>query len=155
MYKNAEIIKHLYLAANQAPEPMFKISNDPRFVKKTFVLPRSGRQVMLPIGQFLSRSGLDELPQVINILRGEMSWFGPRPLPVKEALALAQTDPTWSKWRHSVLPGIFSAWALDPKHNKSLAHWKKLERATIKMSTVERWRTIAKIVQRQVQHLIF
>lgn len=150
MYKNAELIKHLYLAANQAPVPMFKIGDDPRFVVKTVKLPWSHHQSTWQIGRFLSRSGLDELPQLFNILRGEMSWFGPRPLPVKEALALAQTDPTWAKWRQQVLPGIFSAWALDPNHNKSLAHWKKLERATIQMSEGQKWRTILKTVWRQL-----
>jgi lipopolysaccharide/colanic/teichoic acid biosynthesis glycosyltransferase len=154
MYKNAEIIKHLYLADNQAPTPMFKINEDPRFVKKTLTLPWSDRQLVLPIGQFLSRSGLDELPQAINILRGEMSWFGPRPLPVKEALALAKTDPAWTKWRQSVLPGIFSAWALDPEHNRSLTHWKKLELISINMSTLEQWQTIGKVVWRQLRNII-
>ena len=154
MYKNAEITKHLYLAANQAPSPMFKIGNDQRFIKKSLSLPWRKNSFRLNVGHFLSRSGLDELPQIINIIKGEMSWFGPRPLPVKESLALEQIDPTWAKWRHSVSPGIFSAWALDSQHNKSLKHWKKLEQATIKMPEMEKYSTICQVVYKQLCNIL-
>lgn len=154
MYKNAEITKHLYLASNQAPAPMFKIGDDHRFIKKSLSWPGQKNSLQANVGQFLSRSGLDELPQIINIIKGEMSWFGPRPLPVKEALALAQIDPAWAKWRQTVLPGIFSAWALDPQHNKSLSHWKKLEHITINMSQMEKYSTIYRVVYKQLRNIL-
>jgi lipopolysaccharide/colanic/teichoic acid biosynthesis glycosyltransferase len=74
---------------------MFKISNDPRFVK---------------FGKFLSHTGLDELPQLVNVIKGEMSLVGPRPLPVAEANSLKIIDVDWYFWRHQVKPGLFSLW---------------------------------------------
>ncbi len=69
----AETVKRRMVHLNEADGPVFKIRNDPRFT---------------PIGRFLSHTGLDELPQLINVLKGEMALIGPRPLPVDEAKKL-------------------------------------------------------------------
>lgn len=97
---------------NQAPGPMFKIFDDPRFIG---------------VGKWLSKSGLDELPQLFNVLSGEMSFVGPRPLPVSEVL---QLDSDWD-FRHQVKPGIFSEWTLADNRHHSLKDWKKLDQLTL------------------------
>jgi lipopolysaccharide/colanic/teichoic acid biosynthesis glycosyltransferase len=112
MQKNASLTKKTYKYLNQAPEPMFKIFDDPRFVG---------------IGKFLSKTGLDETPQFINILRGEMSFVGPRPLPLSEVRKL---HPSW-KFRSQVKPGLFSEWTLSEKRHESLNSWKKLDQKTL------------------------
>lgn len=112
MKPGAENLRTDYEHLNQAPYPMFKIFTDPRFVG---------------IGKWLSQTGFDEFPQLINILRGEMSFIGPRPLPVNEA-KLLKSD--WN-FRYEVKPGIFSYWTLSPDRHKSLAIWKKLDQKTL------------------------
>ena len=104
---------------NIAPYPMFKIKNDPRFHS---------------IGKVLSKFGADELPQLVNILKGEMSFVGPRPLPTNEAWLL---NDSWD-FRYRVKPGILSKWALSPNRYKSLVNWKKLEKKTIEVGSVKK-----------------
>jgi lipopolysaccharide/colanic/teichoic acid biosynthesis glycosyltransferase len=155
MNKNAQKNKNKYLKQNEAPAPMFKIASDPRFIRKKIHLPFSKKVWLLEVGRYLSQSGLDELPQFFNILKGEMSLFGPRPLPVEEALLLKKIDPAWYRWRHSVKPGIFSAWALDSQHNKSFTYWKKLEKETLAMSLSQQLTTIWKIIIKQLKRALF
>jgi lipopolysaccharide/colanic/teichoic acid biosynthesis glycosyltransferase len=112
MYRNAHRQQKKLIKLNQAPGPMFKIFEDPRFVG---------------IGRFLSGSGLDELPQIFNILKGEMSFVGPRPLPVNEA---KQLSAAW-EFRTAVKPGIFSEWTLAENRHNSLTDWKELDRLTV------------------------
>ena len=142
MVKNAELLrskKQNQLAKlNYAPQPMFKISNDPRFVK---------------FGKFLSHTGLDELPQLVNVIKGEMSLVGPRPLPVNEANSLKKIDANWYFWRHQVKPGLFSLWVLDDKRHQSLKTWKKLERKTLALNLVQQYLLIFKIIFIQLQRV--
>lgn len=112
MIKDAEKAKKKLLHLNQAPSPMFKIFNDPRFIKG---------------GRFLSATGIDELPQLLNVIKGEMSLVGPRPLPVAEANKL---DKSW-QFRFQVKPGLFSEWTADERRHKSLKDWKQLEMNTL------------------------
>ena len=113
MYVGAEKNQWRYQDENLAPTPMYKNWNDPRFVGG---------------GRFLAKSGLDELPQLWNILRGEMSFVGPRPLPMYEAKKLGSD---WD-FRYQVKPGIFSDWSLAlNKRYQSLVQWKKLEKTTL------------------------
>ncbi|OGJ37539.1 MAG: hypothetical protein A2383_00760 [Candidatus Pacebacteria bacterium RIFOXYB1_FULL_39_46] len=114
MQKNASMLKSKYIHLNEAPTPMFKITRDPRFVG---------------IGWILSRTGLDELPQLWNILCGQMSFVGPRPLPINEARALPKD---WRFWREQVRPGVFSEWSSSPQKHLSLENWEKLEKTTLK-----------------------
>ena len=76
---------------NEASGPLFKIRRDPR---------------LTPVGAFLRRYSLDELPQLLNVLRGEMSLVGPRPLPQRDFEHLED----WHKKRYLVLPGMTGLW---------------------------------------------
>lgn len=115
MHQSAEKLKKTLLTENEAPFPMFKHHDDPRFVG---------------IGRWLSNTGLDELPQLLNILKGEMSFIGPRPLPVSEAKIIHHKYPNW-RFRELVKPGIFSEWSLDAKRHSSIKHWQDLDQKTL------------------------
>jgi exopolysaccharide biosynthesis polyprenyl glycosylphosphotransferase len=91
MYANAAERQTQLEAANEASGPLFKIKDDPR---------------VTPIGRFLRRFSLDETPQVLNVLWGEMSLVGPRPLPIRD---YEQLEP-WHRKRYSVLPGMTGLW---------------------------------------------
>jgi lipopolysaccharide/colanic/teichoic acid biosynthesis glycosyltransferase len=106
MQVGAEQKRDTYRILNPASGPVFKIHNDPRFTR---------------IGKFLSHTGLDELPQLFNVARGDMALFGPRPLPVAEAAKLS----AWQKKRHAIRPGIISPWVLEGYHRTSFDNWMK------------------------------
>jgi lipopolysaccharide/colanic/teichoic acid biosynthesis glycosyltransferase len=74
---------------------LFKMRRDPRIT---------------PLGRFLRRSSLDELPQLINVLKGEMSLVGPRPLQMRDSALLEQLETEVFQLRLSVLPGLTGAW---------------------------------------------
>ncbi len=76
---------------NEASGALFKIRNDPR---------------VTPVGRFLRRLSIDEIPNVINVLRGEMSLVGPRPLPLRDYNQLEE----WHRRRYNVLPGMTGLW---------------------------------------------
>jgi len=86
----------------------FKMKNDPRVTR---------------VGRFLRKTSLDELPQLINVLRGEMSLVGPRPLPVEEAM---QQD-SWHNMRLEVAPGITCLWQISARHQSSFDTWARLD----------------------------
>lgn len=109
MVNNAEELKEKYQKLNEADGPVFKIKDDPRFTK---------------VGKFLSHTGLDELPQLFNILKGDMGLVGPRPLPVPEE---AKIDPKYQQIRQSIRPGLISSWLLNSKHNVAFDHWMRLD----------------------------
>ncbi len=84
---NAEQLKHELAAMNEMTGPVFKVAKDPRIT---------------PIGLFLRKFSIDELPQLYNVLRGEMILVGPRPLPVDE---VRRFDDLAHRRRLSVNPG--------------------------------------------------
>ena len=91
MYADAAERQAALEVANEAHGPLFKIKNDPR---------------VTPVGRILRKYSLDEVPQVLNVLRGEMSLVGPRPLPVRDYV---QLEP-WHRKRYLVLPGMSGLW---------------------------------------------
>lgn len=114
MVVKSEDIKKKIVNKNEANGPVFKIYNDPRFTK---------------IGGFFCHTGLDELPQLWNIIKGEMLFIGPRPLPINEAI---QIDQRYKIIRESVLPGIISPWVLSGYHNLSFNEWMELDNKYVK-----------------------
>lgn len=104
MYVGADKDQKKYQKLNEASGPVFKIKDDPRFHK---------------LGLFISHTGLDELPQLLNIIKGEMSIIGPRPLPVNESKKI----PKEFKIRETVLPGIVSPWIFRGYHKMSFNDW--------------------------------
>lgn len=113
MVENAEELKKDLLKKNEADGPVFKIKDDPRYTK---------------IGKWLAKKGLDELPQLINILKGEMSFVGPRPLPVEEALKI----PKKYQKRFSVKPGIISTWVINGAFHNDFDKWMEMDLEDIK-----------------------
>ena len=93
MYAAAATRQAALEAANEASGPLFKIKDDPRVTR---------------VGKILRRYSIDELPQVLNVLRGEMSLVGPRPLPVRDYDRLEQ----WHRRRYNVLPGMTGLWQI-------------------------------------------
>ena len=92
MVPNAEELKEKYANLNELQWPDFKITNDPR---------------VTTIGHILRKTSLDELPQLLNVLRGEMSLVGPRPTSFS-----AETYQLWHTERLDVIPGITGLWQI-------------------------------------------
>ncbi len=105
-----------YKKLNEADGPVFKIFDDPRFT---------------PFGKILSKCGLDELPQLINVIKGEMSLVGPRPLPIPEARALSKSQ----KVRELVNPGITSSWVINGSHTLRFKEWMSLDRKYVESAS--------------------
>jgi exopolysaccharide biosynthesis polyprenyl glycosylphosphotransferase len=93
---------------NEMDGPVFKVKHDPRIT---------------PLGRFLRRTTLDELPQFFNVLRGEMSLVGPRPLANYEARQV----PHWARRRYSVQPGLTCYWQVMGRNKLSFEQWMKLD----------------------------
>ncbi len=91
MQQGAEDAQEQLESLNEMDGALFKIRDDPR---------------LTPVGRFLRRFSLDELPQLVNVVRGEMSLVGPRPLPLRDFAQLEE----WHKKRYLVLPGITGLW---------------------------------------------
>jgi exopolysaccharide biosynthesis polyprenyl glycosylphosphotransferase len=91
MYKNADQVLTALMTKNEAEGPLFKMRADPRIT---------------PIGKFLRRTSLDEFPQLINVVKGDMSLVGPRP-PLPNEVAQYQE---WQKGRLAIKPGLTGLW---------------------------------------------
>jgi exopolysaccharide biosynthesis polyprenyl glycosylphosphotransferase len=113
MVANAEDIRKNLGDRNEMDGPVFKIKDDPRVTK---------------IGTFLRRTGLDELPQLFNVLKGEMSLIGPRPPLQSETLQYKR----WQLRRLSVKPGLSCFWQVKPDRNSiKFEQWMEMDLAYI------------------------
>jgi len=110
MVTNAEQLKQELAALNEMSGPVFKVTNDPRIT---------------PIGRWLRKFSVDEFPQLFNVLRGEMSLVGPRPLPVDE---VARFDDVAHRRRLSVRPGLTCLWQVSGRNDvKDFQDWVRLD----------------------------
>jgi len=121
MVEDAENQKSKIKDQNEADYPAFKIHNDPRYTK---------------LGKFLAHTALDEIPQLINIVKGEMAFVGPRPLPVGEAKKV----PAKYKKRFSVRPGMTSDWIIKGADHTSFEKWMMLDLDYVKNKSI--WRDL-------------
>jgi exopolysaccharide biosynthesis polyprenyl glycosylphosphotransferase len=109
MYKDAEERLQDLLAENEASGPVFKIRRDPRVTR---------------VGRFIRRTSLDEVPQLINILRGEMSLVGPRPALVREVATYRPDD----RVRLQVKPGLTCLWQVRGRSEVDFDTWMQYDR---------------------------
>ena len=110
MATNAEQRKHELAAMNEMSGPVFKVANDPRIT---------------PVGRFLRRFSLDELPQLFNVLKGAMSLVGPRPLPVDET---KRFEDLAHRRRLSVKPGLTCLWQISGRNEvNEFSDWVRLD----------------------------
>ena len=100
MYEDAESRRSELSGLNEADGPLFKVSNDPR---------------VTPVGRFMRRKSLDELAQLINVWKGDMSLVGPRPFVVAESEAIAG----WARKRFEVRPGMTGLWQVSGRNELS------------------------------------
>ena len=108
MQLDAEEVKPQLAPYNEMDGPAFKMTNDPR---------------VTPIGRWLRRTSLDELPQLWNILKGDMSFVGPRPAVIEE---VRQYEP-WQRRRLSMPPGLTCLWQISGRNDLSFEEWMKLD----------------------------
>ncbi|WP_308000837.1 sugar transferase [uncultured Clostridium sp.] len=108
MVINAEELKAELESQNEMSGPMFKIKDDPRITK---------------IGKFIRKTSIDELPQLINVIKGDMSLVGPRPSLPKEV----EEFETWMRERLEVKPGLTCIWQVSGRNNIDFEDWMKLD----------------------------
>ena len=108
MVVNAEELKKSLEKENEMSGPMFKMKKDPRITR---------------VGRFIRKTSIDELPQLINVLKGDMSLVGPRPSLPKEVEAF---EP-WMKERLTVLPGLTCIWQVSGRNNIPFKEWMELD----------------------------
>jgi exopolysaccharide biosynthesis polyprenyl glycosylphosphotransferase len=113
--KKLSDIEHL----NEVTGPVFKIKNDPR---------------LTPIGSFLRRTSIDELPQLFNVLLGDMSLVGPRPLQLRDYELFTKSGEDWQRRRFSVRPGITCLWQVNGRSSLPFEQWMELD-----LKYVQQW----------------
>ena len=110
MFRDADELKAKYMHLNELAWPDFKITNDPRIT---------------PVGRWLRKYSIDEWPQFINVVRGEMSLVGPRPLPIDE---VERFDDPAHRRRLSVKPGLTCLWQVSGRNNvRDFSDWVRLD----------------------------
>jgi exopolysaccharide biosynthesis polyprenyl glycosylphosphotransferase len=116
MVENAEELQTSLEHLNEASGAVFKIKNDPR---------------VTAVGRFLRRTSIDEIPQLLNVLRGEMSLVGPRPLPLRDVGRFTEAALVR---RFSVRPGVTGLWQINGRSDLSFDRWMELD-----MQYIDQW----------------
>ena len=117
MVANAEELKEKLANENERTGPMFKIKNDPRITK---------------VGKFIRKTSIDELPQLVNILKGEMSIVGPRPSLQSEINKFDE----WMLKRLNVKPGLTCYWQVSGRNNIEFNEWMELDIKYVKERSI-------------------
>ena len=128
MYTDADEVKASLMDRNEMDGPVFKMKDDPRVTK---------------VGRFIRRTSIDELPQLWNVLRGDMSLVGPRPLPVTEELACN----AYQRQRERVKPGLTCYWQVSGRNDVMFDEWIGLDLQYIREQSL---RTDIKILSKTV-----
>jgi lipopolysaccharide/colanic/teichoic acid biosynthesis glycosyltransferase len=133
MYKNAEDGLADLLAHNEAQGPLFKIKDDPR---------------VTAVGKFLRRTSFDEFPQLLNVIKGEMSLVGPRPPLPHEVVQYEE----WQKGRLAIKPGMTGLWQVRGRSDISFD-----EGVLMDMYYIENWslRLYFQILLRTIPAVLF
>jgi exopolysaccharide biosynthesis polyprenyl glycosylphosphotransferase len=116
MITDAEKLQATLEDKNEAAGPVFKIKDDPRVTR---------------VGKFLRKTSLDELPQLWNVLRGDMSLVGPRPLPLRDVHRFSES---WLMRRFSVRPGVTGLWQVSGRSDLTFSRWVALD-----LQYIDRW----------------
>ncbi|MBI2423812.1 MAG: sugar transferase [Candidatus Hydrogenedentes bacterium] len=136
MVQDAETLQSELEARNEAVGGHFKMKNDPR---------------VTPIGRFLRKTSIDELPQLFNVLKGDMSIVGPRPLPVRDARRITMN---WPRRRFGIRPGLTCLWQIEGRADQSITfeRWMELD-----MKYIDEWSLWldVKIMLRTVPAVLF
>lgn len=117
MVVNAEEIKEKLKHQNEMSGPMFKMKNDPRITK---------------IGKFIRKTSIDELPQLVNVIKGDMSLVGPRPSLPEEVKEFVP----WMMRRFDVKPGLTCYWQVGGRNEIEFEDWMKLDIKYVKNRSV-------------------
>ena len=117
MRPDAELLRDRLRLRSEQDGPAFKLRQDPRITR---------------VGRLLRRTSLDELPQLLNILRGEMTLVGPRPLPMHESNACA----AWQRRRLAITPGLTCIWQVRGRSTVSFDQWCRMDLAYLRNRTL-------------------
>ncbi|MDB4890599.1 MAG: hypothetical protein JWL61_2454 [Gemmatimonadetes bacterium] len=116
MVLDAESLQASLESRNEVDGPAFKIKNDPRVTR---------------VGAFLRHTSLDELPQLWNVIRGDMALVGPRPLPLRD---VSRFEEAWLMRRFSVRPGLTCLWQIGGRNELGFGKWVELD-----LKYIDRW----------------
>ncbi len=116
MVEEAELLQADLEHLNEVKGAAFKITNDPRITR---------------LGHFLRKTSIDELPQLINVINGDMSLVGPRPLPIRD---LKEFNEDWQRRRWSVRPGLTCLWQVSGRSSLSFTKWMELD-----LQYIDKW----------------
>jgi lipopolysaccharide/colanic/teichoic acid biosynthesis glycosyltransferase len=138
MVVNAEELKSTLLDLNERDGPAFKMKNDPRVTR---------------LGHFLRKTGIDEIPQLWNVLIGDMSIVGPRPLPCHED----RDCEHWHRQRLDTKPGLTCIWQISKSRDVSFEEWMRMDLRYARTRTLRHdialmFKTIGAVILGRVGH---